>query len=114
MVLMSSSVGISMIPSAASGATAIEVAVAIAVAITEPSPPSSVTKEKSKSSSSSYSSNIDLPFVKENSLTVRFGTYNGSLLVILIVHDVMFRTIFLYPLPVQIQVWQLTFLFIFI
>ena len=63
-------VGISTIPSAAGGATAIEVAVAIAVAITEPSPPSSVTKEKSKSSSS-YSSNIDLPFVKENSLTVQ-------------------------------------------
>ena len=94
-----------MIPSAASGATAIEVAVAIAVAITEPSPPSSVTKEKSKSSSSSsYSSNIDLPFVKENSLTVRYSTYDGLLLIILIVHDVMYRIIFLNPLPLQNQV----------
>lgn len=103
-LITSSSIGISTIPSAASGATAIEVAVAIAVAITEPSPPSSVTKEKSKSSSSSYSSNIDLPFVKENSLTVRFSTYDGSLLMILFVHDVMYRTIFLYTLPVQIHV----------
>ena len=72
-----------MIPSAAGGATAIEVAVAIAVAITEPSPPSSVTKEKSKSSSS-YSSNIDLPFVRENSLTVRHGTYTLACLVSLL------------------------------
>lgn len=92
-----------MIPSAASGATAIEVAVAIAVAITEPSPPSSVTKEKSKSSSSSsYSSNIDLPFFKESSLTVRHGTYDVLLLMTLIVHDVMYRITFLHLSPVQI------------
>lgn len=79
-----------MIPSAAGGATAIEIAVAIAVAITEPSPPSSVAKEKSKSSSSSYASNIDLPFLKENSLTVRHDTYTLRYLLSIIFLDLKY------------------------